>query len=194
MLDLDTTEKSISSLCHFVGDEIVIPFFREAKPLLCILPNFILLTKTHSSNTFQTFWNEKVTELNQKQLKIDDVVELIWRPVFEKSCRYLESLKDRSVKLVTVDKLLDQYPEENNLELEIKVLEKGVSECLNQRSDHTWVMPRVKRMQEYRSLREHANAAKAFLNLKSTLNLTGDFIAVEELAAKVGNIIHIIST
>ena len=172
----------ISSLCSSNEGNFTFHYFKCATPLFPILPQFTLLMKVHQTRIFRTFWDAEVERLKYSQpIQFSDVVEEIWKPAFDNSCQFLESLKDRSIKLVDVDELLDQ----KNFEIEIKTLEKGICSCTKVESKSTWIEPCIQRMKDYRSLRQHANAAKAFLKLKKTLKLNGDFTKVEELGAKV---------
>ena len=97
---------------------------------------------------------------------------------------YLESLKDRTIKLTLVDKLLDQHFD-NELEIELCSLEKGICECSGIPSDPSRIKPCVKRMQQYRSLCQYASAAKAILQLKETLALTGNFDVIKKISTEV---------
>lgn len=97
---------------------------------------------------------------------------------------YLESLKDRTIKLTLVDKLLDQHFD-NELEIELCSLEKGICECSGIPRNPSWIKPCVKRMQQYRSLRQYASAAKAILQLKETLALTGNFDVIKKISTEV---------
>lgn len=185
-LSRDISMQPISSLCSLSDDQFSIPCFQNAAPLFPILPKITILFQMHQSTTFQKFWNAQIKKFQDKLLKIDDVAEEIWETAFRDCCQYLENLKNRTVKLVVVDEILDQYT--NNvatLEAELDALEKGICKCSNIPSDPSWIGPCVHRMQEYRSLRQHANVARAILKLKETLGLTGNFAVIEKLAAQV---------
>uniref|UniRef100_A0A1X7VVF5 Uncharacterized protein n=1 Tax=Amphimedon queenslandica TaxID=400682 RepID=A0A1X7VVF5_AMPQE len=127
----------------------------------------------------------EIEQCHGTDLQIGDVVQYIWNPVFKRCCEHLESLKDRSVKLSIVDVLLDQYSEEK-LQAEVSTLHRGICECNGSActSDPFWIIYCVQRMQQYRLLCQHASTAKAFLNLKDALTLTGDFRIIEQLAAQ----------
>lgn len=139
----------------------------------------------HPSNTFQRFWNEQIEQYYSNNLLLGSVTKCIWMPVFEHCCKYLESLKDRTIKLYSVDELLDQFSESSKLEEEIYALHKGICKCSEITSDPSWIKYCVQRMQQYHSLRQYGTTAKALLNLKEALALTGDFKLIEQLAAKV---------
>ena len=175
----------ISSLCQQVEGTMIFYCFQSASPLFPIVSDFTALVRKYPSNTFNDHWDTEKKGIQNMPLQLVDVVEHIWEPAFMKCCAFLESLQDKSIRLAEVDKLLDSYTEEK-LILEIKQLEKGICHCTKATiPDHKWIESCVKRIQEYHSLRQHASAAEAFLGLKGTLELTGDFDIVERLAAKV---------
>ena len=187
-LAIDVSMSSISSLCHSEENEMIYHHFKSASSSLfpMLLP-FTLLSKTHSTNTFRKLWQSQVIQFQERgALHFSDVHNLLWVSVFDKICQYLDSLKDRSIPLVTVDELLDEYTaDKGKLETEFKTLDRGVSECRGLSSDSSWVEECVQRMLEYHSLHQHVNAAKIFLHLRNVLALTGDFKVVEELADHV---------
>ena len=187
----DISSQSISSLCKLSEGQIIIPCFQNAAPLFPILPKF---TNLHPSTTFQRFWNARIEELRNEQLEFEDVAELILEFVFQKCLKYHQSLKDRTITLAMVDELLDQYCDTNtNMETEFHSLEKGICKCLEVETNLSWIGPCIQRMKEYRSLRQHADTANAILKLQETLNLTGNFTIIEQLAEQVslrGIIMH----
>ena len=121
-----------------------------------------------------------------KTLNCEEVVSLVWTPVFTRVCQFLDCLKDGSVLLTTVDELLKEYSSDRKkMETEFKMLEKGISECRGQLTDNTWIASCVQKMLEYKSLHQIADTAEIFLDLKNVLCLTGDFKVVEDLAVQV---------
>ena len=181
----------ISSLCTKDGNTLIIPCFQSAALLFDILPKIKFMCKTHSSTTFLKIWNARIEKFRNKQLKLEDVIHDIWDSVFHDCSHYVESLKDRTIKLAAVDELLDQYgtnDETQALETELNSLEKGICECKETPSDGSWIEPCVQRMQEYHSLRQHITAARVILKVKEALSLTGDFEVIENLADQVSAI------
>ena len=183
----DISLESISSLCKLEGSKIVHCYFDCVSPLFHILPQFICLMQTNQSDTFQTFWKSQVDKYKRKKLCCDEVVSLIWEPVFKRICRFLCSLKNKSVSLVTLDKLKKVFSsdQQNKFETEFRSLEVGISKCLNRTCDITWIEKCVEKIFNYYSLHQIANAAAIFLKLKKVLGLTGNFELIENLADKV---------
>ena len=177
----DTQLTPISSLCSWNdGTSITFHYFTCAVPFFPILHQFTLLIEVRM---FRKFWYDELNKFKNSQLNFRDIKKQVWKPAFSTSCQLLKRLRDRSIKLVEVDKLLN----EDNLAIELLNLERGIwfSERTETNPTSTWIVPCVQRMEEYRSLCQHAIAARAFLKLKQTLQLTGNFTRVEELAAKV---------
>ena len=174
----------ISSLCQQVEGIMIFDCFQSASPLFPIISDFTALVRKYPNNTFIDHWDAEKKGIQNMPLQLVDVVEHVWEPAFKKCCAFLESLHDKSIRLAEVDKL-DSFTKEK-LILEIKQLEKAICHCTRATiPDGKWIESCVKRIQEYRSLQQHASAAKAFLDLKVTLELSGDFDIVERLAAKV---------
>ena len=177
----------ILSLCQQVEGTMIFYCFQYASPLFPIISDFTVLVRKYPNNTFIDHWDAEKKGVQNMPLQLVDVVKHVWEPAFVKCSAFLESLKNKSIRLAEVDKLLDSYTKEK-LILEIKQLEKGICHCTKATiPDDKWIESCFKRMQEYHSLRRHASAAKAFLDLKVTLELTGDFDIVERLAAKVSS-------
>ena len=175
----------ISSLCSSEDGRMVVKCFPAAEPLDPILNQFQILSQKFLNDTFLDFWRAEKETLEATPMLIDDIVSNVWTPTFQKCVYFLESLRSRSIKLADVDQLLLKYTPQQ-LESNIKHLEIGVCECIpKQKTSQIWIRVCIKRMQQYRSLCEHANAAEAFLKVKTTLGLTGDFSVVEKLAAEV---------
>ena len=168
------------------NNRIVCFYFDSVAPLIPILPQFTLLTTTNPSNTFQRLWNFQVDQYKGRTLKCEEVLSLVWTPVFTRVCQFLDCLKDGSVLLTTVDELLKEYSgDQRKIEAEFKALDKGISECKKQKIDFTWIVKCVQKMLEYKSLHQIAGTTKIFLDLKNVLDLTGDFEMVEDLAVQV---------
>ena len=184
-LEMNFEVQPISSLCQLVKGKIKFYCFQSASPLFPIISDFTVLVRKYPNNTFNDHWNAEKKNVQNRPLQLVDVVKYVWEPVFMKCCAFLESLRDRSIRLAKVDKLLGSYTKEKRI-FEIKQLEKGICHCTKARiPDDKWIESCVQRMQEYHSLRQHASAAKAFLDLRVTLELKGHFEIVERLAAKV---------
>ena len=183
-MEIDFEVRPISSLCQQIEGKMIYRYFQLADPLIPIISDFTVLIRKYPNNTFKNYWDAEKSVQNMP-LQLVDVVKHVWEPAFMKCCGFLECLRDRSIRLAKVDKLLDSYTKEK-LIFEIKQLEKGICHCKNTKIlDNKWIESCVQRMQEYHSLRQHASAAEVFLDLKVTLELTGDFDIVERLAAKV---------
>ena len=185
---------SISSLCSSDDNgAMTIRWYDAARPLDSVVKEFAILTVNHPSNFFLEFWNSQKLDFKGTNLQIGDVVVCIWQKAFERCVERIESMRDRSISVKLVDVLLSNYLSEDALEHEIQQLERGVCECVSRPiPNQTWIKDCVKHMYQYKSLCEHASAAKAFLKLKETLELTGDFSVVERLASQVSDFLNLV--
>lgn len=135
-------------------------------------------------HTFLKFWNAQIQKFQSQEVDVSKFFQLVWEPVFIDCCRYLESLKEKTIKLTSVDELLDQYSEKD-LEIELCLLEERICKCNDTPSNPSWIKPCVQRMQHYRLLRQYASTAKTILKLKEILALTGNFKLIEAISVKV---------
>ena len=187
MKHFETT--SISSLCSSDNNGAKkIKWFGAARPLDSIVKDFATLSLKYSSNFFLEVWNSQKVLFTGTNLQIGDIVVKVWQKAFEICVQHIESLRDRSISVKLVDGLLSSYSSKDVLEHEIQQLERGVCECVSKEiPNSTWIKDCVNHMYQYKSLCEHASAASAFLKLKETLELTGDFSVVERLASQVSD-------
>ena len=183
---------SVCSLCSKDCDQLIIKCFQQAKPLSDIATTFYTCTQTYPSNLFQHYWSQQVEKIKHSHLTISDATNKLWQPVFDTCCTLLENIRSKKVVLSEVDRLLMQYrPEE--LHMQLQQLDKAMCKCLSKSvsSSQIWIKEAVERMEQYRSLRQHASAAKTFLKLRDTLKLTGDFGMIEKLSTEVLLHMHI---
>ena len=204
MKNFETT--SISSLCSSDDNGAKkIKWLDAARPLDSIVKDFSTLSLKYPSNFFLEVWNSQKVLFTGTNLRIGDVVVCIWQKAFEICVEHIESLRDRSISVKLVDVLLSSYSSKDVLEHEIQQLERGVCECDSKEipnstwikgvcecvsrtiPNQTWIKECVEHMYQYKSLCKHASAASAFLKLKETLELTGDFSVVERLASQVSD-------
>ena len=149
------------------------------------MKKFVAISQTYPNDLFRKHWKTQKQQCKGGLLKLGDVVPIWWKAL-EDCTNFLESLRDRSISLAYVDELLSDYKDEESLHKDIKNLEAGVCECTEVGvGKQLWIKGCIKRMYQYRALREHASAASAFLKLKDALQLTGDFSKVEKLSTEV---------
>ena len=126
-----------------------------------------------------------IASQEEPELTIEDIRTQIWDPTFEECTRLLESLHDRSIQLVDVDRYFSQIKDK---ETQLHCLHDGITECeggVRQKEKYEWIVTAVKLMEEYWSLLKLADAARTVMTLKDKLNLSGDFSLIQTIADEV---------
>lgn len=145
--------------------------------------------REYSTELVQEMWMSTSADASHacKNLVIEDIKTKIWDPTFEKCKHLLESVHDRSIKLVDVDLYFQHFEDR---ELFLQRLQKGVIKCSEgsvQMKDMGWIRTAVDLMKEYWSLKGLVGAAENVLTLKNKLNLSGDFSLMETIVEEVYN-------
>ena len=162
---------------------VVVHYFKIAHPLTPILEMFKTVSHEYSNDFFRKFWKKQKHSKGAKLLNFGDVVQ-IWEDTLKECVTFVESLRDRSISLSSVQELVTKR--EENLSRDITNLEAGICVCKGATPPSpVWIRNCVMRMYQYQSLCQHASAAKVFVELSETLQLTGDFSMVEKLADEV---------
>ena len=73
----------------------------------------------------------------------------------------------------------------DKLEQDLINLQRGLNAIKHASSDSKWIKNVVKNIGQYWDLCDYREAAEAFLKIRNTLKLTGDFALVERVATKV---------
>ena len=183
-------KENINTLCRISPDgSCQILCFNSAKPLEPYLEQFIKFSLTYQSDLFNKFWQEKLSEIGQEGgcLTFQQVIDFVWTPVFGTCERLLVDLQSWKIKLLEVDMLFqNRYREQKLLSRDLKNLYSAVSECQEKKeNDSGWIKSVIDRIWQYWELCNYHEAAQAFINIKDTLGLTGDFSLVEKVAKQV---------
>ena len=167
---------------------VVVHCFKIAHPLNPILGKFNAISNEYSNDFFRTFWKrQKQKHESISHLNFANVVQ-IWEDALKECITFVNSLQNRSISLSSVQELVTKR--EENLSQDISNLVAGICVCTGEtHSNPVWIHNCVTRMYQYQSLCQHASAASAFIQLKKTLQLTGDFSMVEKLADEVSKLI-----
>jgi hypothetical protein len=184
----DYSQMSINCLCVRSSMESSLQFlcFEAAKPLESILANFYLLSETHQNSLFKQLWTSVLkTEAKAKlPLTFTDVVTRIWIPVMEGCCWLIESVKTRKIKLKDVDFYFRHC--DGDVCEHLHHLYFGIEKCYGREPGSCeWIRISVNLMQQYWDLCGQAEAANIILDLKESMNLTGNFLIIENVARQV---------
>ena len=190
-LSTDFNRCNINKLCTTIDQKCVVHCFPEATPLEPIMNLFWIMTHKYKSTIFSNYWYDRLAVFNRSRssdLALSAIAEEVWSPVFDQCVKLLAELKDYSISLMTVNQLFEGQPIPT-ITSSIKQLYKGVELCQNRRevNDFKWMQGVVDRMIQFWQLHGFAAAAKAFLEIRDALNLTGDFELVENVASQVGH-------
>ncbi len=189
-LEKDVDDVPMSSICSIDDTgKIVVHCIKIAHPLNPILGQFNAISNEYSNDFFRTFWRrqKRQQEGANRRLNLGSVVQ-IWENTLKECIAFVESLQDRSISLSSVYELVTLKGKEN-LSQDITNLEAGICVCTGATPPNpVWIRNCVMRMYQYQSLCQHASAAKIFVELKETLQLTGDFSMVEKLVDEVSNL------
>ena len=163
---------------------------QSAIPLDEIALNFDTMFRKFSTNLIHAIWEAHMNAASQKckELMIMDIKHKIWEPTFRECLNLLESLHDRSIKLVDVDRHFSKIKEK---EKELRCLNDGVTMCCNLKKNQNldWIHTAVNLMKEYWTLLSLAEAARILISLKDRLSLSGDFSLIQTIAEEVSIII-----
>ena len=181
---------SIYQLCQIVpGGTCVVTCFSFAEPLKPYLEPFNLMSRTYSSDLFNRFWQDKLTELcrTKSLLSFLDIAELVWKPVFIQCQKLLNDLQSWKLMLCEVDHFFKKrYRERNAFFRDLMNLSQAVNKCQRiVKNDSGWINDVIDRIWQYWELCNYHEAAQAFINIRDTLGLTGDFSFVERVATQV---------
>ena len=115
-------------------------------------------------------------------MSFKDVVDIL-KIVLDKCKSLLEGLKNLKMKLVKIDQeLKGMYSSKKELYEELCKLNKAVSLYYREHTDLEWVEDISFRISQYWELCVCHEPAKALLEVRDGLGLTGDFSIVERVA------------
>ncbi|XP_078611724.1 E3 ubiquitin-protein ligase RNF213-like isoform X2 [Branchiostoma floridae x Branchiostoma japonicum] len=183
----DTSIMALNNLCQPVaGDDITNVSFDLNQPpnitYFGITPEFremlSHLEGLSKSTVFNKIWEKmRQTEPGEEEeampaLSVEDVLNQVWKPAYQKWLELRQSVKDGNIKLQEVDETFGEF-KNKNLENEMKMLAKNPREG--------WIKERVLQIQQYHQLNKHLDAADVVKDVKEKYDLKGDFKGVEVL-------------
>ena len=186
-LNRNFRQETLSSLYVREGTKIRVLCFQSAGSLSAFADKFYLMSKKYLSDLFTVEWtaamNVAVKNSTNSSLTLADIHSKVWDPAFRKCQSLLDELHDCSMKLACIDWRFREH--ERDLEMQLMNLFAGVNACLGEKRSEAWIKRVVRRIYDYWHLSYCRKAATAFLQLRDTLNLQGNFRNVEILATEV---------
>ena len=184
-------QDSIHHLCHSEPDgKCVVTCFSFADPLKPYLEPFKIMSSIYPSDLFNKFWQDKLSELGQTKSLVNfhDITDFVWRPVLIQCQMLLSELQTWKLKLQVVDLLFKEgcHKKHKALLRDITNLFRAVHKCQEvAEQDSEWIEDATNRISQYWELCNYHEAAEAFIKIRSTLGLTGNFRLVQRVARKV---------
>ena len=187
-LAVNVYNEQINWLCKSEATSYQILPFTSARVLDPFLGQLWMFWRVFPTKLFRTLWRTQL-EAHRKDhtLTFNNVTRKIWTPVFKQCTVIHEQLISSKISLAQVDQFFKQYSKnERALKIEIKYLHKAVQKCLEQDPTNlNWIEGIIIKMQQHWELSTYTDAACAFVKMRDTLQLTGDFSVVERVAVKV---------
>nr|XP_030143221.3 LOW QUALITY PROTEIN: E3 ubiquitin-protein ligase RNF213 [Taeniopygia guttata] len=111
------------------------------------------------------------------ELDLDDALNSMIRPCFDRYAMLYDDLKSGSLTLSAVDKIFQEFTNHpEDLRAELNTI------CGLQPAEHRgWVDQRVQQIQQYHEMHLTFDAAKIIAHVKESLGLSGDFSILENL-------------
>ena len=175
---LCVTSSSDSSRCNVVC-------FSNARPLDPCLDDFYIISLDYSSDIFNRIWQETLSPC--LVITSPSVDLALWRPALQSCISLLTKLKAGDMTLLDIDHQFKTvyFKKRGQLEQDLINLQCGVNAINHSSSDSNWIRKVVVNIGQYWDLCSYREAAEAFLKIRDTLELTGDFAIVERVASKV---------
>ena len=182
--NMDYNLCTIDKLCCRSSSGIRVVCFQKSHVLLSFAWKFSVFA---NSAIFITTWSDTMKRAmrNNPDLSIDNLESEVWVPTFQHCQSLLKKLQNLSMTLGEVDKEFHSY-RDSNLQMELELLQDGVSKCDKLNLSAYWIDNAVKKIKEYRALCNYHEVATHFLKLRELLQLKGgDFTDVEQISSKV---------
>lgn len=144
----------------------------------------------YPSDLFNRFWWEKLSEVGKKieTVTFQQIVDDVWKPVFDRCIHLLDDLKSEKLTLSDVDSLfkVNYSSDQDSLRRDLLNLYMGTQECINKFLENSqWIQNVVDHIVQYWNLCSYYETARAFIEIRNALHLTGDFSLVEKVASQV---------
>ena len=185
-------EEKINKLCMTSSSDgsCNVVCFPDVRPLDPCLDDFYTVSFYYSTDIFNRIWRERADALCKTvaQISFTDVNVSLWRPVLQSCISLLAKLESGDMTLLDIDHQFKRiyFKKLSQLEQDLINLQHGVNAIKHaSASDSNWIRKVVVNIGQYWDLCGYREAAAAFLKIRDTLKLTGDFAIVERVASKV---------
>ena len=177
-------EMNINKLCQINDSEVSFLYFKSSKEIEPILVYFVIFFR-HYPNKFIQYFLEYALQ-NSTILSLKEFVPIVWKPVNDRCCSLIDSIRDKSIMLEEVHKIYKKYVgKKEDVMLHLHLLYSALEVCHGREAKskpEAWLEDAVNHMENYLALQKQSNAASLLLELKEKLNLSGDFTVVDTVA------------
>ena len=151
-----------------------------------LLKYLYIMGNKYRNDLFDSFWRERCKQFNNLST-FNEVHETVCKHVLDECKEILLSLVQKTMTLENVDKYFRKF-QEIDLENNLSKLCQGMLQCYPDtelKPAKQWVHGVVVHIQEYKKINSYMNVATIVLELKKSMNLTGDFTVIDTLAQQV---------
>lgn len=193
-LNRDYEENNLNGICRRDPEtkQLQLVFFKYAGTLSNFVNDFYELNNERYSDLFAEAWKEATSVAIRANpgLTLENVYPLVWQPCLAKCKQFITSLSDLSMKLVDVDLVFKGH--KDNIDTQLLLLFKGVSDCARDAEQFDWgkIERAIGRIRKYWNLCRYRKGANIFLGIRASLGLEGgDFSLVEKLSKEVNLVV-----
>ena len=165
---------------------MIILVFKSAKCISIILHNFSILFKKYPNNFMSKFLEITLADSKNTNQSLESFHHEIWDQVYEKGHLFVQSLKDKSIKLQDVENLCSNYDlKEDKIKSHLHELHSSMEKCNGREpksNPEEWIYDAIKHINICWSLKQQSKAANFILVIKDKLSLLGDFKEVENVS------------
>ena len=176
----DMNSQPMCNLCTRSTVGVVVVFFNLDPEIQFMISK---MYNIQTSRIFNELW-KKYQKLEYEKVTMTVIMESMWGPINDKLVSIKEKFVSGEIQIKKVEKYLKMfnydYPQlekEFELLVEFFVLEKAIS-----RSEKVQLRARIQQVKHYQKLFDAGLAARSILELRSAMELTGDFSEVESIA------------
>lgn len=180
----DYSLRPIKSLCCIDRTCIQYPCLQYARSLEPILSKYYFLSDRFQSVIFTNIWSSAIDKLVKSGLKltVDDLKSNLWDPVFKECRQLIEGLHSEEIKLNEIDYYFRRL---DYMDGHLKEFHKAMEACHDGPLNvGNWIASTIDKIKLYWSLCDQSKAAMTVLDLKKSLELSGDFCLIEDIAKR----------
>ena len=175
---------NINKLCQITDSEVSFISFRSSQEIEPILVDFVIFFRLYPNKFIQYFLEYALQ--NSTNLSIKEFLPVVWKPVYNRCCSLIDCIRDKSIRLEEVHEIYKKYVgKKEDVKPHLHLLHSALELCHGKEArtkPEAWLEDAVDHMENYLALQKQSNTASLLLELKTKLNLSGDFTVVNIVA------------